>query len=162
MRRVHRGEDLSEELAAAVSKVKTKTWGFTNKGTTGHVNHRAKDLVMVEGEINRESTDPKGRTFTVKVTGRYLTANTKLVSTQAEAIITDILESAFEKANRYAKLVGERVPELALPMAKKNKAIAAAAAKKFTYADPTFVAELTAGVSPNGQESKSIESGEAE
>jgi hypothetical protein len=156
------GEDLSEELAAAVKEVKKTIWGYLNKGTTGHVNHRAKDLVMAEGEIIRESTDADGNVVRNRLQARYLTANTKIVSAQAEAIVTDILEQAFEKANRYIKLVGERVPELALPLAKKSKAISASSAKKFTYADPTFVAEMTAVTLPNGQEAQSVTTGDAE
>jgi hypothetical protein len=140
------GEELPLEVSAAVDSLKGKFWGYCNKGTSGHVNHQQKDLVMVEEEVSRPSIDPRtGRTSKIKVRGRFLTANPKVVSLQAENVIEKILDDAYRKANNYAKMVGDRIPELAVPLAKKSAAISKAAAKKFTYSDPTYVAELHAG-----------------
>jgi hypothetical protein len=138
------------ELAEAVKFAKSKSWGFLNKGTTGYVNHRQSDLVMVDDDVTRAGVDSRtGRTISITLRGRYLTANHKILSLQVEHTVQKILDDAYIKANKYVKMVGDRVEELRGPLAKKSKAIAAESAKKFTYANPAYVAELAAG-SSNG------------
>jgi hypothetical protein len=149
------GEKLTPEQEKAFDDLKRKAWGYCNLGTTGHVNKQAglSGLVMVEAMISRDKINPETKRKVVgKELGRFLTANTKLLMLQTEDIVTRELEKAFTKVENYAKMVGERQPELAGPLARQGQAIARAAAAKFVHGDPKAVAALTAGVSTNGQE----------
>jgi len=125
----------SAEEDEAKTKLMNKVWGFTNTGTTGHVQQNVAEsgLVVVEAQVRRTKVNQETRkTELTMEMGRFLTGDRELIMTHLTG-------------PNLLGMVTERRPELAVPVARQLSVVVKQAMSAIPHADAKQAAALTAG-----------------
>jgi hypothetical protein len=108
-------ESVSKEVEQARQDLMTKVWGFTNTGTTGHVQKAVggSGLILCDAGVSRvESKVDGGPGVGVTVRGRFLTNDPATILNHYTNPAGQSFVGAATKLQRQLEIVVERHPEL--------------------------------------------------
>jgi hypothetical protein len=138
----------SAEEDEAKTKLMTKVWGYTNTGTTGHVqaNVGESGYIVVEAQVRRTKVHQEtGRKEITTDMARFLTTDRELIMTHLTGPAGAKFEAQARKLENLLGMVTERRPELAVPVARQLNVVVKQAVAAIPHADTKQAAALTAG-----------------
>lgn len=138
----------SAEEDEAKTKLMTKVWGYTNTGTTGHVqaNVGESGYIVVEAQVRRTKVHQEtGRREITTDMSRFLTTDRDLIMTHLTGPAGAKFVAQARKLENLLGMVTERRPELTVPVARQLSVVVRQAVAAIPHADTKQAAALTAG-----------------
>lgn len=138
----------SAEQEAAKTKLVNKVWGYTNTGTTGHVQSNIPNTgyVVVEAKVARTKVNQEtGKKEPTTEMARFLTGDKDLIMAHLTNPAGAKFVAQARKLENLLGMVTERRPELAVPIARQLNVVVRQAVASIPHADTKHAAALTAG-----------------
>jgi hypothetical protein len=138
----------SAEEEAAKTKMINKIWGYTNTGTTGHVQSNIPNTgyVVVEAKVARTKVNQEtGKKEPTTEMARFLTGDKDLIMAHLTNPAGAKFVAQARKLENLLGMVTERRPELAVPIARQLNVVVRQAVASIPHADTRHAAALTAG-----------------
>lgn len=138
----------SVEEEMAKTKLSNRIWGYTNTGTTGHVQSNIPNSghVVVEAKVARTKINQEtGKKEPTTEMARFLTGDKDLIMAHLTNPAGAKFVAQARKLENLLGMVTERRPELPGPIARQLQVVVKQAVASIPHADTRAAAAITAG-----------------